>query len=355
MLGKLLSLLLFIFLIAHTQNALCQGKVDLVKVDGTSVNIYTPPNYALDKKYQVVYFNDGQMLFGHPSMSMSLQGTLDSLIYNKHIEPLLVVGVAADRLRTEKYVPYQDDRFERLPDGSSYADYYAKYLVEKVIPYVDTRYSTITQPEGRAIFGFSFGGLNALWMMFNYPEVFSMSAGLSASFWVDDFAMFNEAKKYQSGQKVWFDVGTAEWNYYVPFQKLLSENGAKVNQEVFYSEVPYGLHNMKDWKERIEMPFLVFAGLKSQEIAKMEVEIEIIPSQSTPGKKFTRLNPIVTCKNGLVYSLAHEAKYDVLNPDAGKVYEEGRFELFGSENLEVIVSYMEFKKKIKIRAKLLEN
>ncbi|MEP2024092.1 MAG: alpha/beta hydrolase-fold protein [Reichenbachiella sp.] len=331
-----------------------QGKVDLIKIEGTQVDIYTPPNYNQDKNYPVVYFNDGQMLFGHPAITMQLQHTLDSLIQYKHIQELIVVGIAADYLRTEKYVPYQDSRFERMPDGGSYADYYADYLVNQVVSYVDNNYATIESAEGRAIFGFSFGGLNAIWMLLNHPDTFSMAAGLSASFWVDDFVLFKEASKYQNGQKIWFDIGTAEWNYYVPFQKLLKENGAQINEDIFYSEVPDAAHTMKDWNKRIEMPFLVFAGLKNRDISKMEVEIEIIPSQSTPGKKFTRLNPIVTCKNGLKYSLAYEGDYKVLNPEDGKVYEEGRFELYGKENLEVVVTYRDFNKKVKIRAKSLE-
>lgn len=352
MIGKwtiIFGILLFVF----SDQTIGQGKIDLKKIDGTSIDVYTPPNYSQSKKYPVVYFNDGQMLFGHPSITMALQKKLDSLIANKIIQELIVVGIAADQLRTEKYVPYQDERFERMPDGSSYAEYYAKFLLNQVIPHVDKNYSTISKASGRAIFGFSFGGLNALWMLFNYPESFSMAAGFSASLWVDDFAMFEEARKYQANQKVWFDIGTAEWNYYVPFQRLLKNHGAKINEDVFYSEVPGGLHTQKDWDERIEMPFLVFAGTRPNEILKMNVEIEIIPSQSTPGKKFTRLNPTIMCKSGLVYSLAYEAKYEVLNAEAGQVYDDGRFELIGDENLEVLVTYKGFSKKVKIRSKLL--
>ncbi|MEO9967050.1 MAG: alpha/beta hydrolase-fold protein [Reichenbachiella sp.] len=332
-----------------------QGRVVFTKIEGTAIEIYTPPEFNTDRSYPVVYFNDGQMLFGHKAVSMALQQTLDSLIENEIIDDLMVVGISADRLRSEKYVPYPNDAFQRAPNGDSYAQIYSRYLLDTVIPYIDSSYNTVTQASGRAIFGFSFGGLNALWMTLNYPDVFGMAGGFSPSMWVNDFAIFNEADKYQSGQKIWFDIGTAEWNYYVPFQKLLRDHGAMINSDVYYSEVPLGLHAMLDWKQRIAMPFIVFAGENSNEIMKMEVEIEVIPSQSIPGKKYTRLNPIVTCRSGLVYSLAYEATYEVLNPIAGKVYEEGRFELFGEENMDVLVSYREFSKKVKIRSRLLEE
>lgn len=350
---KYYARLISVLWLAVPIDGVCQGTVDFINIDGSVVEIYTPQNYTKDKPYPVVYFNDGQMLFGHKAITIALQETLDSLIERKIIKELIVVGIAADRLRSEKYVPYFDQKFETMADGTSYASYYANYLVNTIVPYMDKTYSTIATPEGRAIFGFSFGGLNAIWMTLNYPEVFSMAAGFSPSIWVNEFALFQEAEKYQPGQKIWYDIGTAEWNYYVPLQRLLKKQGAKINEDVFYAEVPGGLHAMYDWKQRIERPFLVFAGTKEHVASKMEVEIEIIPSQSNPGKYFTRLNPIVNCKSGLVYSLAYEASYEVINPEAGKVYEDGRFELAGDENLDVLVTYQTFEKRVKIRSKLL--
>ncbi|WP_420581717.1 alpha/beta hydrolase [Reichenbachiella sp.] len=333
--------------------AASQGSIDAVKIKGTPVDIYVPPSYDNSKEYPVVYFNDGQMLFGHPTITIALQDILDSLIDNRLIVETIVVGVFADELRAERYVPYQNDQFERMPNGDSYAEDYVNFLIDDVVAYVDENYSTVSKPEGRAIFGFSFGGLNALWMLLNRPETFSMAAGISASMWVEDFALYEETKKYKPNQKIWFDIGTAEWNYYVPFQRLLKEQGASINTNAYYFEVKDAVHTWEDVRQRVHMPLMVFAGAKSHIPSKMNVEIEIIPSKSNAQKRFTRLNPVITCKDGLKYSLAYEANYEVTNPSAGKVYEDGRFELYGGENLEVIVTYLDFSKKVKIRSKLL--
>lgn len=347
-----MAFVILCFLVSFHQ-AVGQGTIEAVKIKDTSVDIYLPPLYDSSKEYPVVYFNDGQMLFGHPTITIALQEILDSLINKELLEEVMVVGVFADELRAERYVPYQNDQFERMPNGGSYAQQYVDFIINDVVAYVDKNYSTISKPEGRAIFGFSFGGLNALWMLLNRPESFSMAAGISASMWVDDFAMFEEAKKYQSNQKIWFDIGTAEWNYYVPFQMHLKGQGAKINDKVYYYEVKDAAHTWEDVRQRVHMPFLVFAGKKTHVPSKMTVEIEIIPSKSNPQKKFTRLNPVISCKDGLKYSLAYEAHYEVANLSAGKVYEDGRFELYGGENLEVIVTYLDFSKKVKIRSKLL--
>lgn len=348
---RIVFIILWTLVVTHV--SLGQGKVDAVKIKDTSVDIYLPPNYNTSRAYPVVYFNDGQMLFGHPTITIALQDILDSLIDQKLIQELIVVGVFADEKRAERYVPYQNDQFERMPDGGSYAVHYSNFIIDEVISYVDEKYSTISKPEGRAMFGFSFGGLNALWMLLHHSDVFSMAAGISASMWVGDFALFEDAKKYNSDQKIWFDIGTDEWNYYVPFQKILKEQGADINENVFYYEVKGAAHNWEYVRQRIHMPFLVFAGTKTHTPSKMIVEIEIIPSKSNPEKKFTRLNPVMICKDGLNYSLAYEASYSVINPEAGTVYEDGRFELSGSANLEVLVSYQSFSKKVKIRSKQL--
>lgn len=345
-----LAILCF-FASLHVSNA--QGKIEAVKINDVSVDIYLPPNYSESKDYPVVYFNDGQMLFGHSTITIALQDILDSLINKQLIHELIVVGVFADERRAERYVPYQNGDFDKMPSGESYAAHYVNFLIDDVVSYVDENYSTMAKPEGRAIFGFSFGGLNAIWMLLNRPETFSMAAGISASMWVDDFAMFKEVEKYKSNQKIWFDIGTSEWNYYVPFQKLLKEQGAEINRQVYYFEVKDAAHNWEFVRQRIHMPLLVFAGIKPQVPSKMNVEIEIIPSKSNPEKKFTRLNPVIVCKDGLKYSLAYEANYKVANPSAGKVYEDGRFELYGEDNLEVEVTYQSFNKKVKIRSKLL--
>ncbi|WP_422359029.1 alpha/beta hydrolase [Reichenbachiella sp.] len=349
---KLRYALLILCLSVFFAEACAQGKIDAVKIKGTSVDIYLPPSYDSSSEYPVVYFNDGQMLFGHPTLTIALQDILDSLINKELLDEIIVVGVFADQLRAEKYVPYQNDQFERLPNGDSYASHYANFLIDDVVAYVDENYSTIQKSDGRAVFGFSFGGLNALWMLLNRPETFSMAAGISASMWVEDFAMFDEVEKYKPNQKIWFDIGTSEWNYYVPFQKHLKAQGAEINNKIYYYEVKDAAHTWEDVRQRVHMPFLVFAGKKSHIPSKMTVEIEVIPSKSNPQNKFTRLNPIISCKDGLRYSLAYEANYEVLNPSAGEVHEDGRFELYGNENLEVEVSYLSFSKKVKIRSKL---
>lgn len=175
-----------------------------------------PEGYSTSKKYAAIYFNDGQMLFR--KFDMNLKSTLASLIINNQINPLIVVGIHADQYRSEKYVPYADSYVRKV---SSQHEEYAKFLIKKLIPWVAENYSTIRTADQRAIFGVSFGGLNATWMALNCPEIYGFSAGLSASYWVNDYEIFSKANKRSEDQIFWFDIGTLEWNYYVPMLCLI--------------------------------------------------------------------------------------------------------------------------------------
>ncbi|MEQ8809162.1 MAG: hypothetical protein RIE59_08865, partial [Imperialibacter sp.] len=59
-----------------------------------------------------------------------------------------------------------------------------------------------------------------------------------------------------------------------------------------------------------------------------EIIKECIPSQSTAGLVFQRLNPMVTFTNGNRYSLSTSASFQVVSGD-GVVLEDGRFDAKG--------------------------
>lgn len=344
--------LLLTQLILLTQlNIICaQGTLQSKKTEGYDLTIYLPEGYSTAKKYAAIYFNDGQMLFG--KFDMNLKSTLDRLIINKQINPLIVVGIHADQYRSEKYVPYEDSYVRKV---SSQHEEYSKFLIKKLIPWVDENYSTIKTTDQRAIFGVSFGGLNATWMALNYPKSFGFSAGLSASYWVNNYEIFTESKKRSEGQTFWFDIGTSEWNYYVPMIDTLEKSGGIYAKNIFYLEDPMGKHNALWWGKRVANPLMLFAGKNEHTPKKMAVEIEVIPSQSRKGIYYQRINPIITCNTGLKYSLAQKANYIVLNPEAGEVKADGRFIINEQHNMQVLVKYGDFEKKVVLKYNLIQK
>jgi S-formylglutathione hydrolase FrmB len=68
-------------------------------------------------------------------------------------------------------------------------DKYESYILQELIPDVQSRYRTLESREGRAIAGLSMGGYGALKFGFKHPEMFAFAASLSgaldAASWVE--------------------------------------------------------------------------------------------------------------------------------------------------------------------------
>jgi hypothetical protein len=60
------------------------------------------------------------------------------------------------------------------------------------------------------------------------------------------------------------------------------------------------------------------------------------------------MNPIVTLRSGLRYSLATEAAYKLVNEQDGALASDGRFEFRSTRDLEVDITYKHLQKRVTI-------
>ncbi|MGN8226335.1 alpha/beta hydrolase [Gracilimonas sp. BCB1] len=305
--------------------------------NGMIIEVFIPEDYDPDTPYPLLLLNDGEDMFGGGSWNMDR--VLQDLISDQKIRPVVAAAIYNQGQRMNWYIPY-DDRWittnwgPYTPDASEYA----QGIFDYVIPYMDENYSIDTTEV--AILGASLGGLISTWMGLTFPDKIKYSAGLSGSLWVADYSIFSEVEgSYDSEQKFWFDIGTNEWNYYVPLYRELDQHGVTPGQNNFYYEVPSGAHIQSDWLQRIHLPLAAFfSPMKNPEPESMEVVLECIPSQSTRGLYFRRLNPIVTLSNGVKYSLAHTATYSVVNGEA-ELGTEGGFKNNPQTEVQILVEH----------------
>lgn len=319
------------------------------EVEGRSLHVYLPPSYQnSDKRYPVVYMHDGQQ--------WQIQYLLDDLIETGKIEEIIFVGIFSSSQRTSEYVPYQDDAVRQdWGPYTSNAKKFADFVVQKIIPYIDGKYRTIKDRQSRAVMGTSFGGLLALWMGYHYDDYFSMIGAMSPSFWVADMQIFKDVDAQpKKDLKIWFDLGTLEWNYYIPLSDILAKKGYAYGTDFLYYEVDGGRHTPNDWLARIAYPLILFHGKTSTAITDLNVKIEVIKSFTRP-VWFLRLNPVVEMDNGLKYSLAQFAQYELLNPSAGVINYDGSFRFNADQDLQVNVKYRHLAKPLTIGYKEVEN
>ena len=100
---------------------------------------------------------------------------------------------------------------------------YSQWLAHELVPYVDAHYATDPTPRGRAILGWSLGGLNAFNLGWQYPDVFATVGAFSPSFWLSSDRTTPQAAQRtrlaqrmvaasepRDGLRLWIDVGDSE-------------------------------------------------------------------------------------------------------------------------------------------------
>lgn len=108
--------------------------------DQRKIIIYLPPAYSHNESYKTIYFGDGSDY----AYQSNIINVLDYMIDKKELEP--VIAVFVDPLaRDGEYI---------LKTKSAYLE----FMVNELIPMIDTDYSTIASAEGRVMVGASNGG-----------------------------------------------------------------------------------------------------------------------------------------------------------------------------------------------------
>jgi enterochelin esterase family protein len=127
-----------------------------------TVWVYTPPGYASTTRYSSVYFHDGgdYLRFGNAT------AIFDNLLADGAIPPCIAVFVepSVEHGRTVDY----DLNLQ-----------YARLISDELVPFIDSRYSTHREPNRRAVVGASFGGLIALLIAHQRPDLFGLVASQS--------------------------------------------------------------------------------------------------------------------------------------------------------------------------------
>lgn len=123
------SVLLFIFSLTINLPGYSQkqtGRIEEKRMVEFTLSIYLPPGYDTLKSCKVLYFNDGQTVFGE--YGLHADEMADELIKKKLIEPIIIVGIHSDAERTSNYIPY----FDVNKDGS-FRFFNSKDLSVKII------------------------------------------------------------------------------------------------------------------------------------------------------------------------------------------------------------------------------
>jgi enterochelin esterase-like enzyme len=157
------------------------GKLEMIEYDSKTVGttrkmqVYTPPGYTTDTQYPVLYLLHGiggdeteWQRFAQPEV------LLDNLIADGKAVPMIIVmpnGRAQKNDRAEGNVFASAPAFET----------FERDLLDDVIPAIQSRYSTYTNRENRALAGLSMGGGQSLNFGLAHLDTFAWIGGFSSA------------------------------------------------------------------------------------------------------------------------------------------------------------------------------
>lgn len=216
-------------------------------IPARNIDIWLPQNYSEDKKYNVLYMHDGQMLYDSTAtwngQSWNAGETMQKMMDAKRIKETIIVGIYnIAELRTIEYFPrkafdllepeIKDSLSQELLKQEPESDHYLKFIVQELKPYIDSVYSTNRAKENTFVAGSSMGGLISMYAICEYPDVFGAAACLSTH-WPGSFESNIEIptafKRYMEANlpspenhKIYFDYGTETLDaLYKPYQLMV--------------------------------------------------------------------------------------------------------------------------------------
>jgi enterochelin esterase-like enzyme len=217
--------------------------------------VYLPPDYlrAPKRVYPVLYMLHGNGGNYTEWSDSYLPEQADRMIVAGEIQPLIIV--MPDDGETTYWANWDS--------GPRWGD----YVTEDVVSVIDQRYRTQPDPAGRAIGGLSMGGLGALNLALQHPDVFGVVGAHSPSvrlepdpalwfltgqnFWENNPVWLVQHRGGGDSLKIWMDAGTEDvWlpNIEAVHTALIGE-GVHVDWHVFPGphEAIYWIDHVPDY------------------------------------------------------------------------------------------------------------
>ncbi|HLZ20664.1 MAG TPA: alpha/beta hydrolase-fold protein [Ktedonobacterales bacterium] len=165
--------------------------------------VVLPPGYGeSSKRYPVIvgltgFTGRGIMLLNDDAWQPNLAQRLERLYAEGMPHAIFVLPDGFTRYGGSQYI------------NSAATGRYEDYVIEEVIPFVDTHYRTISRPEGRGVFGKSSGGYGSMILGMRHPEIFGALACHSGDMafnlcYYVDFPKFCNGINKAGGVEAWW-------------------------------------------------------------------------------------------------------------------------------------------------------
>jgi len=221
-----------------------------------AIQVLLPYNYYInpDKRYKVLYLNDGQNLWDKsaPFGNWSLDQKIAQLSAGGKNNVIVVAIDHGGQERIKEYKPINGTRVGKA-DGQKYL----RDIVNCVKPYIDSKYRTLPQRENTGIGGSSMGGLISIYAGIMFPDIFGKLMIFSPSLWIIQNSHIETLRFFTPFHtKIYLYAGGKESASMLPSMRRLKHN---LEAQDFFQKVidvkltidPKGRHTETKWGKEV--------------------------------------------------------------------------------------------------------
>jgi predicted alpha/beta superfamily hydrolase len=181
------------------------------------LRVWLPPGYDddanADKRYPVLYLNDGQNLFESATsfngVEWQVDETADRLIREGVVPPMIIVGIDnTGRERIREYMPHRSLHPVML---RAHGTRFPAFLFKEIFPFMAGNYRVASGPENTGLGGSSLGALIALYTVAVRPGVIGRLLLESPSLWASNRQLIRQSRAVKRWpERIFLATGTAE-------------------------------------------------------------------------------------------------------------------------------------------------
>lgn len=176
-------------------------QIEQIQIAGMNCSLFLPKDYhESGRSYPVVYVNG----------EIPVEEIITELDKVDKKADFILLSIQPKNWNDD-FSPWSAPAFrkgEKAPAGK--ADAYIACLTAEIKPYMDRNYRTQPEPEHTVLFGYSLGGLAAIYAIYK-TDAFGIIGSLSGSLWYDGFCEFMEKEKpLRKDIKVYLSLGKKE-------------------------------------------------------------------------------------------------------------------------------------------------
>ena len=278
-----------------------------------TIKVYTPPNYTSQgtERFPVFLLHDGLEFLRRGYVN----NTFDYLIENKLMRPTICVFVppVSESERESEYATTKADKFET-------------FIVDELMPHIDSTYRTMSDPAYRGMGGYSYGGLITTQICYNNPDEFGLVAAFSPAYMPPSgMRVFDSVLAGAKKNTRWYiDWGTYESSIMMNAKSMrdgLKNKGYDVKWNEWHEA-----HSMGNWRAHLDnaLTTLFLTSVK---------RLEGVPKEFTLYQNYPNpFNPTTTIRFEVPSSGFVSLKvYDVLGREVKTLVNEvkriGRYEV----------------------------